>query len=125
MLQNNAKAPFDDLNFRLAVAHAVDRKTIAEKIYFGLIEPSSGTCPGLVAGGTTRRPPPMMTYDLDKAKGVSWRSPNTKATPRRLNCSPAAEAYLLDTNDCAVFLQAELAKVGIKVVLKKGILRRR
>ncbi len=75
MLQNNAKPPFDDINFRLAVAHAVDRKTIAEKIYYGLVEAS-----------------PV----------------------------PSAEAYLLDTNDCAVFLQAELAKIGIKVVLKKA-----
>ncbi|WP_158744530.1 ABC transporter substrate-binding protein [Acidisphaera sp. L21] len=118
MLQNNAKAPFDDVNFRLAVAHAVDRKTVADKIYYGLIEPSSVPAPtsGWWYDKTAGE---MMTYDLDKAKAYMAKS-KYQGGAATFELLTTAEAYLLDTNDCAVFLQAELAKVGIKVVLKKG-----
>ena len=118
MLQNNAKAPFDDVNFRLAVAHAVDRETVAKKVYYGLIEPSSVPAP---ASGWwyDKNAAANLSYDLDKAKAYLAKS-KYQGDAATFELVTSAETYLLDTNDCAVFLQAELAKVGIKVVLKKG-----
>ena len=118
MLQNNAKAPFDDVNFRLAVAHAVDRKTIAEKIYYGLVEPSSVPAPSS-SWWYDKKAGDTIDYDVDKAKAYLAKSKYT-GDAATFELLTSAEAYLLDTNDCAVFLQAELAKIGIKVVLKKG-----
>ena len=118
MLQNNAKAPFDDVNFRLAVAHAVDRKTIAEKIYYGLVEASSVPAPAS-SWWYDKTAGDAITFDPDKARAYLAKS-KYQGDAATFELVTSAEAYLLDTNDCAVFLQAELAKIGIKVVLKKG-----
>ena len=117
MLQNNARAPFDDVNFRLAVAHAVDRKTIAEKVYFGLVEPSSIPAP-LSSWWYDKQAADTLAFDPDLARSYLAKS-KYQGEAATFELVTSAEAYLLDTNDCAVFLQAELAKVGIKVVLKK------
>jgi peptide/nickel transport system substrate-binding protein len=118
MLQNQAKPPFDDLNFRLAIAHAVDRKTIAEKVYYGLVEASSVPAP---ASSWWYDPTAAekLAYNLDLAKSYLAKS-KYKGDELTFELSTSAEPYLLDTNDAAVFLQAELAKIGIKVVLKKA-----
>lgn len=118
MLQNNARAPFDDVNFRLAIAHAVDRKTIAEKIYYGLIEPSSVPAP-TSSWWYDKTAGEAVGYDLARAREYMAKS-KYQGDAATFELLTSAEAYLLDTNDCAVFLQAELAKVGIKVVLKKA-----
>ncbi len=118
MLQNQAKPPFDDVNFRLAVAHAVDRKTIAERIYYGLVEASSVPAP-VSSWWYDKQAGAMVNYDPAKARDYLAKS-KYQGDTAAFELLTSAEAYLLDTNDCAVFLQAELAKVGIKVVLKKG-----
>ena len=118
MLQNQARPPFDDLNFRLAVAHAVDRKTIAEKIYYGLVEASSVPAPAS-SWWYDRKAGDILSYDPAKAREFLAKS-KYQGDAAAFELLTSAEAYLLDTNDCAVFLQAELAKVGIKVTLKKA-----
>ena len=118
MLQNQARPPFDDLNFRLAVAHAVDRKTIAEKIYYGLVEPSSVPAPAS-SWWYDRKAGDVLSHDPVKAKEYLAKS-KYQGDAASFDLLTSAEAYLLDTNDCAVFLQAELAKIGIKVTLKKA-----
>jgi len=118
MLQNNAKPPFDDINFRLAVAHAVDRKTIAEKIYYGLVEASPVPAPAS-SWWFDKQAADSLDYNLDKARAYLAKS-KYQGDAATFELLTSAEAYLLDTNDCAVFLQAELAKIGIKVVLKKA-----
>jgi peptide/nickel transport system substrate-binding protein len=117
MLQNTAKPPFDDLNFRLAVAHAVDRKTIAEKIYYGLVEPSAIPAPAS-SWWFDSTANASLAYDLDLAKAYLAKS-KYATSGAEFELMTSAEVYLLDTNDCAVFLQSELAKIGIKVNLKK------
>ncbi len=118
MLQNNARPPFDDVNFRLAVAHAVDRRTIAEKVYFGLVDPATVPAPPS-SWWYDKAADSILTYDLAVAK--SYLAKSKYATGgAEFELLTSAETYLLDTNDCAVFLQSELAKIGIKVVLKKA-----
>jgi peptide/nickel transport system substrate-binding protein len=118
MLQNNAKPPFDDLNFRLAIAHAVDRKTIAERIYYGLVEPSAIPAPSS-SWWFDEAADKTLAYNLDLAKSYLAKS-KYATSGAEFELLTSAEAYLLDTNDCAVFLQAELAKIGVKVTLKKA-----
>ena len=55
-------------------------------------------------------------FDIEKAKALLAKS--KYATGAEFDLSIQAEPYLLDTKDAAIFVQAQLAKIGIKVNLK-------
>ena len=70
---NNAKAPFNDLNFRRAIAMAVDTKDVAQKGYNGTVAAAdpSGVIPAqrgkwLTAAATKN----AYTFNLEKAKAA-------------------------------------------------------
>ncbi|MEJ0020565.1 MAG: ABC transporter substrate-binding protein [Acetobacteraceae bacterium] len=115
ILQNCSKPPFNDVEFRRAMKHAVDRKTIGEKIYFGLVEPSAIPAP---ASGWwyDKQADEMSAYNLDKARAHLAKSAYPNGTEIELDVP--AEPYLLDAKDAAVFIQSELAKLNIKVNLR-------
>jgi peptide/nickel transport system substrate-binding protein len=115
LLQNPTKPPFDDVEFRRAIARAVDRKTIAEKIYYGLVEPSAIPAPAS-SWWYDAEAAAMSAYDLDLARQHLSRSRYANGAEFELDIP--AEPYLLDSKDAAVFVQAELAKLNIKVNLK-------
>ena len=115
MFQNPSRAPFDDLEFRRAIQHAVDRKTIAEKIYYGLVEPSGIPAPAS-SWWYDKEADDMTAYNMDLAKQHLAKSRYPNGTEFDLDLT--AEPYLLDAKDAAVFLQAELAKLNIKVNLR-------
>ena len=114
LLQNPSRPPFDDVEFRLAIAHAVDRKTIAEKIYYGLVEPSAIPAPAS-SWWFDKEADAMSAYNLDLAKQHLGKS--RFANGAEFEMDLPAEPYLLDAKDAAVFIQAELAKLNIKVRL--------
>jgi peptide/nickel transport system substrate-binding protein len=117
LFQNPSRPPFDDINFRKAIQHAVDRKTICDKIYYGLVEksgipaPASGWWYDKAADASTE-------YNMDLAK--QYLAKSKYATGAEFDIEINAEPYLLDVKDAGVFLQAELAKLGIKVNLKQN-----
>lgn len=115
LYQNPTRPPFDDIEFRRCIQHAVDRKTIADKIYYGLVEPSGIPAP---ASGWwyDKAADDMTTYNMDLAKAHLAKSRYANGTEFDLEVN--AEPYLLDAKDAAVFLQAELAKLNIKVNLR-------
>jgi peptide/nickel transport system substrate-binding protein len=115
LMLNNARPPFDDINFRRALAHAVDRKTITEKIYYGLVETSAIPAP---ASGWwfDSEADKSRAYDLDKARSYLKQSNYPSGTSFDLMTSSVP--YLLDAKDCVVFLQSEFAKLGIEVKLR-------
>lgn len=115
MYTNNLKAPFDDVNFRKAVSAAIDRKTIGEKVYYGLLDPSSVPAPAR-GWWFNAEADKELGFDLDKAKALLAKS--KYAGGAEFDLSIQAEPYLLDTKDAAIFVQAQLAKIGIKVNLK-------
>jgi len=110
---NLAKEPFSDKNLRKAVAFAIDRKEILERVEFG---------EGIVAHGPISPPmggfydPAFETgkngqyFDLEQAKQLMKQSKYANGT----------EVLLLSGNAGTVprqaeVLQAQLAKIGIKV----------
>jgi peptide/nickel transport system substrate-binding protein len=115
MLQNCGRAPFTDIEFRRALKHAVDRKTITEKIYYGLVEESAIPAPAS-SWWFDKEANDMSAYDMDKARAHLAKSAYPNGTEFDLDLP--SEPYLLDAKDCAVFLQAELAKLNIKVNLR-------
>ena len=115
MLLNNLRPPFDDIAFRRALSHAIDRKVVAEKVFFGLVEPSSVPAP-TSGWWFDQQADAILDYDLDKARAQLARSRYPQGTEFDLLVS--SEPYLLDARDLAVYMQAEYAKIGVKVNLK-------
>jgi peptide/nickel transport system substrate-binding protein len=115
LLLNNKRPPFDDVNFRRALAHAVDRETITNRIFYGLVEKSAIPAPAS-SWWFNREVDKSLDYDLDKAKHYLQKSKYAKGASFELMTSTVP--YLLDANDCVVFLQSEFAKLGIDVKLR-------
>jgi peptide/nickel transport system substrate-binding protein len=115
MYTNNLKPPLDDVNFRKAIACAIDRKTIGEKVYYGLLDPSSVPAPprGWWFNAEADK---ELAFNIDRAKEFLAKSKYPNGA--ELDCSIQAEPYLLDTKDAAIFVQSQLAKIGIKLNLK-------
>jgi peptide/nickel transport system substrate-binding protein len=115
MLQNCSKPPFNDVEFRRAMKHAVDRKTIAEKIYYGLVEPSAIPAPAS-SWWWDKDADAMSEYDPEKAKAHLAKSAYPNGT--EFDMDLPSEPYLLDAKDMAVFIQSELAKMNVKANLR-------
>ena len=114
-LMNHLHPPFDDKNFRKAMSHAVDRKTICEKIYYGLVEQSGIPAPAS-SWWYDKQADDSVAYDLDKAKFYLKQSKYADAPKFEMMVSSVP--YLLDAKDCVVFLQSELAKIGVEVTIQ-------
>lgn len=114
MMHNCGKAPFDDVNFRLAVARAFDRAAIAERIYGGLLEES----PVLVPRASpyhSAEAAARLALDAEAAKAHLAQSAH--AGDARFDLIYPTDAYLLDVRDTALYIQSALAAVGITVTL--------
>ena len=110
LLTNNARPPFDDIEFRRALSHTIDRKVLAEKVYFGMVEPSAIPAP---ASGWwfDQTASDMRAYDPDKARAHLARS--KYANGAEFDIMISSDPYLLDCKDAAVYIQSELAKYNI------------
>lgn len=115
MITNTQKAPFDDVNFRKAVSCAIDRQTIADKVYYGLLEPSAVPAPSR-GWWFDKASSDSVSFDLDKAKEYLAKSKYPSGAS--FDMSIPAEAYLLDVKDAALVVQSQLAKIGIKLNLQ-------
>ncbi|MCO6417267.1 ABC transporter substrate-binding protein [Siccirubricoccus sp. KC 17139] len=112
---NNARPPFDDVNFRRAIAHAIDRKTINERIYHGMVETTAVPAPRS-SWWFNPAADAVLDYNLDKARDYLKKSKYPNGASFELAC--ASVPYLLDSRDAAIFLQSELAKIGVEVKIR-------
>lgn len=115
MMHNCAKAPFDDVNFRVAVARSLDRAAIAERIYGGLLEETSVLVPK-ASEFFSAEANALLAQDLDAAKAALAKS--AYADKASFELIYPTDAYLLDVRDTALYIQSALKEVGIEVVLK-------
>ena len=115
MVHNTRKAPFDDLDFRMAVSLATDRKTIAEKIFYGLVEPSALPVPTSSPLHNSKAAEGL-AFNMAKAKEHLAKSKYASGAEFELLYS--SQPYLLDVKDAALFIQATLGQIGIKVKLQ-------
>ncbi len=115
MFQNPTRPPFDDVNFRKAVQHATDRKTICDKIYYGLVEKSGIPAPAS-SWWYDKAADDSTDFNMELAK--EYLAKSKYATGAEFDIEINAEPYLLDVKDAAVFIQSQLAKLGIKANLK-------
>ncbi len=104
------KAPFqNNPNLRLALAWAVDRKTISEQVLFGLAKPAMVPIPES-HWAFNPKVRGAHGYDLDRARRY-LNEANPKPTEIALKVSPTYP----DQPKMAELLQGSLAQIGLKV----------
>ena len=115
MQTNTLRKPFDDVNFRKAVSCAIDRKKLAEDVFYGTISPSAipaaREAPWFNAAAEA-----TLSYDLDRAKAYLAKSKYPAGAGFSLQVPNPP--YLIDTRDAAVVIQSMLAAIGIKMTIR-------
>ncbi|MEZ5776403.1 MAG: ABC transporter substrate-binding protein [Hyphomicrobiaceae bacterium] len=103
-------APFNNVDFRLAVKHALDRNEILKKVHLGL---------GIVGNDTPISPAyefyadlPQRVQDIDKARYHLEKSGVGQGVTIPLHTSDGAYSGAVDS---ALLIKSQLAKVGINV----------
>jgi peptide/nickel transport system substrate-binding protein len=112
LTMNTAKAPFDDANVRLAIAHAVDREAIIKTVLFG-----NGTLPGGYMSPALWAYDPSITppaYDLDAAKAALAKS----SKPNGFDTTILIPSGNADQQTEAQLIQDSLSKIGINVTIQ-------
>jgi peptide/nickel transport system substrate-binding protein len=110
---NASKPPFDNINARLAAAHAVDRDAFNEVRNLGLTKVASGPfAPGSVGYLEDAGFP---TYDLDKAKDYAAKYTQETGLPLEITVLSTPDP---STVKSAQFIQEQVEKAGFKVNLK-------
>jgi peptide/nickel transport system substrate-binding protein len=115
IMLNNKKPPTDDIHFRKALAYCIDYQQIIDKVF-----PGSKPVPGPVAFSTPGCNPNLEPYKLDlaKAEGELKQSPYYG----KLDQYPIDMIWPGGTKDrekVALMVQANAAKLGIKVSVVK------
>lgn len=114
---NHRVKPLDDPRFRKAIQHAIDRKFIAERIFFGAARPTTGP----VSSVTRFYDPNLPRYDYDPKKAIALLDemglkPNDKGV--RASIKLLGIPYGDTWNKVAEYARNALSKVGIEVVLE-------
>lgn len=114
LVTNTKKAPFDDVNIRKAVSHAIDRSAVA-RVFYGLVDPSAIPAPPK-SWWFSKEANDLNDYDMERAKAylAKSRHPNGFEFEMMIPAQP----YLLDVRDAAVVMQSQLAKLNIRVNMR-------
>ena len=109
---NHARAPFDDLDVRLAIQYAIDRPLINKSIFDGLGQIANSVLMSFAmdAPDSVVKPYP---YDVAKAKALMTKSKFPHGFSTTLMYPSGTDFY----SQLALALQQELGAIGIKVKL--------
>ena len=107
MLCNTQKPPFDDINFRKAVAYGIDRDSIAKDVFFGLLHPATVPAPP-GSWWYDDKADHIISYNMDKAREFLKKSKYPDGA--QFDVTVPSTPYLLDMRDAAVVIQAQLAE---------------
>ena len=118
MAFNMRKAPFNNLKVRQAIAHAIDKQFIEDKVDYGLGVPATGPIPSVTrwayTGSVTRH-----NYDPKKAEQLLDEAGYPrKADGIRFKASVIADRGAFLYAKTAEIIRDQLGKVGIQVELK-------
>jgi peptide/nickel transport system substrate-binding protein len=112
LLINHSKAPFDNLKFRQAVSHGIDRKAICDTVTLGTGTPANSIfSPAL---NYFDKSLPVIQRDVAKAKALLAESGVSDPSFELM-----VAAGTSDDEKTAVLIQAQLAEVGITANVAK------
>jgi peptide/nickel transport system substrate-binding protein len=115
LAMNTAKPPFDDVDIRHAVNHAINKVPIVKLVYQGLAVPANGPLPPKLFAYRQD----ITTYDYDPAKAraiLAGKIAEGKLDPTRrykLYVPSTPRSYLPDPEQVARVIQRNLEDVGI------------
>ncbi len=104
--------PFTDKRVRQAVNYAIDKQNIIDNVFMGLAIPLTSALP---KGMQFHNDKPMYTYDPEKAKKLLADA----GYPKGFTIDLAHRIGYTVHEEAAVYVQADLAKVGIKANVVK------
>lgn len=112
---NFQKKPFDNKLVRQALNHAVNKEAIVQAFFAGLAEPAKNPMPPTLWGYNDEIQD--YPYDLNKAKELLAQAgyPNGIDQELVFYAMPVSRPYMPDGKKVAEALQAEFAKIGVKV----------
>lgn len=112
LAMNTQKKPFDDLRVRQAVAHAVDKKALIDRLYEGMGVPAKNPFPDTVWGYADD----VEDYVLDPArsKALLAEAGYPQGLDATLWAMPNPRPYMPSPSKVAESLIADLAAAGIR-----------
>ncbi len=113
---NTTKKPFDNVNVRKAIAHALDKKTYIQAIYLGNATVAKNLIPPTIwSYNDTIKD---YEYDLKKAKELLAKAGFPNGFDTQMWTLPVSRPYNPNGKKMGELMQADLAKIGIKVKLQ-------
>jgi len=112
---NTAKPPFDKLEVRQAIAHALNRDYYQQAVYQGTATLAKGPLPPTVWGSDKGLHD--VTYDLTKAKELLKKAGYANGFEAELWTLPVSRPYNPNGKKMGELMQADLAKIGVRVKL--------
>lgn len=114
---NNTIAPFDNLNVRQAIAHAIDKERIVANFYPPGSSVATQFMPSAIESGYTPEVEPF-PYDPEIARQLLEESGLELPLEVTLNYRDVVRGYLPQPGIVATDIQAQLAEVGINVTIE-------
>jgi peptide/nickel transport system substrate-binding protein len=109
---NNRKAPFDNLNFRLAMSHAFNYKGFIDGVLKGYAVRNAGPIPVNLWGSPKDLPP--YDFNLDTAKEFFAKA-KAEGAPVDREIEIHIQQHLAQTTQAAQILQQGLRKIGVNL----------
>lgn len=112
---NTQKPPFDDVNVRLAIAHAIDIDAIIDTVYSGLAEKATTVLPKnswAYEDDFTK-----IEHSTEKAKQLLNEAGLPEGFSMDVWAMPVQRAYNPNALQMAKLIQADLNEIGIKVTI--------
>lgn len=115
LAMNVKKPPFDKLEVRQAVAHALNRTNYLDVVYQGTATAARNPIPPTVWGANPQTK--EYEYNVEKAKELLKKAGLPQGFETELWTLPVSRPYNPNGKKMGELMQADLAKVGIKVKL--------
>ncbi len=114
---NSKKYPYNDANFRKAVALAIDRGELNELVYYGQAEPARNLVPPAIWRDAGEFP--AFEYDLEKAKEHLRKANLPPGFQPELWHMAFARPYVPEPERLAEYVQNQLRKIGLELKIQK------
>lgn len=114
---NRDIAPFDNLNLRLAISHAIDKQRIIDNFYPPGSSVAQMFMPAAIPVGYTEGLEPL-AYDPELARTLLAESGLELPVEVTINYRDVVRGYLPQPGIVAQDIQAQLAEVGINVTIE-------